>query len=153
MAKINKFMMQHDKNNTTNATEEIASALYADNDSIETKNEEVNETLKEISAKENKKETKKTKTTSNDSSTASPKKRPTRGAKGYKVGNEYKRIGCEIEKEVYDAMTDILPVYGNNMTTYLKKLIIDDLNKNYDSYIKEIKDENKNILFINRSTR
>ena len=48
-----------------------------------------------------------------------------------------------LQDSIYAYVEKFLPLYKNNFSEYLRKLIVDDINANYKDYMEQVKDLDK----------
>ena len=148
--RANKFKKDFKSKYNSNATEEIVQGLVElseieKNSNDENKKETAEEKIKSVEvitevvenidktqeskdAPEEKKEIKRSAKKSGKKSNA--------GRKPFKMG-DYKKITIDIPQEIYDAMQDFLGAFDNNMTSYIKSALANDINANYEEYVKK----------------
>ena len=171
--RANKFMKDYKKSNhNSTATEDIVESLVAlsenegksdaeskiynmkENERDSQIKDEENNTYPEgniISAAEMELEAPKTASKKEKKTGKKSEKKSNAGRKPFKTG-DYKKITIDIPQELYDAMQDFLGAFDNNMTSYIKTALTNDINENYDEYVKKAKalKESKPILNIKR---
>lgn len=154
--RTNKFLKDFKKSSyNSNATEDIVNNLVKleeEKNNIENNdiyiNKEETATIEEIKIETTPKEPVKKEAKKSNKKAESKSKA---GRKPFKNG-DYKKITIDIPLELYDAMQDFIGAFDNNMTAYIKKALTDDINENYNEYVKKAQasKENKPVLTIKR---
>jgi len=155
--RANKFLKDFKKNNhNSTATEDIVESLVALNESEQEikEPENIEEPIvqqEEVEAEDVEIEEEKPAAKRGRKPGKKGEKKSNAGRKPFKTG-EYKKITIDIPLELYDAMQDFLGAFDNNMTSYIKNALTNDINENYDEYVKKAKalSDSKPILSIKR---